>query len=218
MQVCHLFTSPQTPGPNETRSKIIWYTCGQMVNSAILGPELGESATAQIRNYIPNLVPTSSRRLTKHRTNISKRSSKSPRASETCSEICASCAWWSCWISQKIERSISSLTLSSNCSHLSTVRSRSWALRSCEATQCLLYVASPAGTALVYPTADLPPNTFGTWDKLGYLDNETLVWDPQTQEPQQGMVLLAYFTKVALDDPGNFKGKRMQLDINSPFN
>jgi hypothetical protein len=29
-----------------------------MVNSAILGPELDESATAQIRNYIPNLVPT----------------------------------------------------------------------------------------------------------------------------------------------------------------
>ena len=78
---------------------------------------------------------------------------------------------------------------------------------------------SPAGATLVYPTTDLPPNSFGTREKPGYLDDARLVWDPvpQTDEPQQGLVLLAYFTKVGLYDRETVRGTEVtQLDF-APF-
>ena len=65
-----------------------------------------------------------------------------------------------------------------------------------------------------FPTTELPPDTFGTGENVGLLESNELVYDPPTHTPQQGIILISYFTKsgpdmVRLENTGL---KHIQLD------
>jgi len=54
---------------------------------------------------------------------------------------------------------------------------------------------------LLFPTQDIPPDTFGTTENIGLLDSNSLVFDPPAQTLQKGTILLSYFTKFGTDPP-----------------
>jgi hypothetical protein len=48
---------------------------------------------------------------------------------------------------------------------------------------------------ILFPTTDLPPNSFGTSENWGFLGGTMLLYEPPTLSPQKGTILLGYFTK-----------------------
>ena len=59
---------------------------------------------------------------------------------------------------------------------------------------------------MLFPTTDLPPDSFGTPENIGFLDSDMLVFEPPTRAPQKGTILLAYFTKTGPYTPSLEKG------------
>jgi len=51
----------------------------------------------------------------------------------------------------------------------------------------------------IFPTTELPPDTFGTPENMGFLNSDKLVYDPPTRTPQEGIILMTYFTKLGPD-------------------
>ena len=69
---------------------------------------------------------------------------------------------------------------------------------------------------IVVPTIDIPPNRFNTPENRGFLEGESLVYEPATSVPQRGMILLMYFTKTGTDVPISEEVKSITLD-NEPY-
>lgn len=65
---------------------------------------------------------------------------------------------------------------------------------------------------ILFPTIDLPPDTFGTSENIGFLDSKFLVFDPPAHTLQKGTILLSYFTKFGTDAPLDSSVDCMKVD------
>jgi len=74
-----------------------------------------------------------------------------------------------------------------------------------------LLIELPCGTMLLFPTTDLPPNSFGTLENGGFLGGNMLVYDPPTLAPQKVTLLMAYFTQTGPGLVAN-SGETFKLD------
>jgi hypothetical protein len=65
----------------------------------------------------------------------------------------------------------------------------------------------PSGAAILFPTIEIPPDSFGSPEIFGFLDAKNmepldhciLLYDPATDIPQKGTIALCYLTKSGPD-------------------
>jgi hypothetical protein len=77
---------------------------------------------------------------------------------------------------------------------------------------------------MVLPTVEVPPDSFGSPGDMGILKRKSVVgnmllYDPPTDIPQKGGIVLSYLTKSEPDEPVDTSGLVgcVQLD-NTPYN
>ena len=54
---------------------------------------------------------------------------------------------------------------------------------------------------MLFPTIDVPPDSFGTPETTGFLNSNMLKYEPPTNELQKNTILPTYLTKTGKDSP-----------------
>jgi len=185
-----------------------WYACGKVLPAAAFGDDLQSSMLDYIKESAPNLFPTTYEAADAYlREELKKPKGKRDLLREMCAMIP---------LDLPKDRKVSFIAPSMGIVFPLKDGEYQYSAFKGSSTQKLIH--SCLGSTIISPTTDLPPDSFGTPGNVGILDSDRLIYDPPTQTPQQGIILLSYFTKLGPDAPVAQDGSvnRIQLDT-SPF-